>query len=59
MLIGGAATFLKTILSNDNESTLENHPALNGNGEGSSGTGWDEEAIDRPVAEGYCVECEG
>ena len=22
-------------------------------------TGWDEEDIERPVIEGYCVECEG
>ena len=22
-------------------------------------TGWDEENIERPLAEGYCVECEG
>lgn len=25
----------------------------------SNATGWDEEDIETPLAEGYCVECEG
>ncbi|KAE9386766.1 hypothetical protein BT96DRAFT_927997 [Gymnopus androsaceus JB14] len=56
---GGAeshtATFsLKSILSEDQDSALENHPAFNR----ERASGWDEEAIDRPLAEGYCIECE-
>ncbi|KAJ4479180.1 hypothetical protein J3R30DRAFT_3475094 [Lentinula aciculospora] len=46
---------LKNILSADHDSrAIENHPALNG----EAPRGWDEEAIDRPATEGYCIECE-
>ncbi|KDQ29697.1 hypothetical protein PLEOSDRAFT_1055696 [Pleurotus ostreatus PC15] len=43
---------LENILG-ENHETIE-HPSANGNPSG----GWDEEATEKPVAEGYCVECE-
>ncbi|KAJ3740991.1 hypothetical protein DFH05DRAFT_1580352 [Lentinula detonsa] len=46
---------LKNILSPDNDlEAIEHHPKLNG----EASSGWDEEAIVRPLAEGYCIECE-
>jgi hypothetical protein len=27
--------------------------------QGSEATGWDEESTERPLAEGFCIECEG
>ena len=46
---------LETILSNDHEAV--EHP---GSSDGqAAASGWDEEPIDTPVIEGYCVECEG
>ncbi|KAJ3719490.1 hypothetical protein C8R42DRAFT_609835 [Lentinula raphanica] len=44
---------LKNILGDEHEE-IENDPKLNGQTSG----GWDEEAIERPLAEGYCIECE-
>lgn len=44
---------LDQILGTDHES-LE-HPGLNG----KPPTGWDEEVVDAPVKEGFCIECEG
>lgn len=44
---------LENILG-ENHETIE-HPSANGSPSG----GWDEEATEKPVAEGYCVECEG
>lgn len=44
---------LETIL-NDDGGTLE-HPDF----KGKPGGGWDEEAAENVVAEGFCVECEG
>ncbi|KAL4264334.1 Protein of unknown function DUF2009 [Pleurotus pulmonarius] len=43
---------LENILG-ENHETIQ-HPGANGNPLG----GWDEEATEKPVAEGYCVECE-
>ncbi|KAJ3785180.1 hypothetical protein GGU10DRAFT_387667 [Lentinula aff. detonsa] len=46
---------LKNILSEDNDlEAIEHHPKLND----EASSGWDEEAIVRPLAEGYCIECE-
>ncbi|KAJ3868948.1 hypothetical protein EV359DRAFT_31096 [Lentinula novae-zelandiae] len=46
---------LHNILSADHDSeAIENHPALNG----EISRGWDEEATNRPAAEGCCIECE-
>lgn len=50
------ATFsLETILSDKHETIEHPGPAANG----VSPTGWDEEMPEIPVAEGFCVECEG
>ena len=50
-----AAFSLETILSDDHEAV--EHP---GRSDGQpAASGWDEETIETPVIEGYCVECEG
>ncbi|KAJ8086986.1 hypothetical protein PM082_005811 [Marasmius tenuissimus] len=46
---------LENILSNNHE-TLEHPGTVNGSAVKPSG--WDEEDSERPIAEGYCVECE-
>jgi len=47
------AFLLENILGENHE--FVEHPAASDR----AATGWDEEEIERPVAEGYCVECEG
>jgi hypothetical protein len=39
----------------------ENHDAVEhpGTENTQAATGWDEEETEKPLAEGYCVECEG
>ena len=37
----------------------ENHDAVQHLATRVAPTGWDEEDIERPLVEGYCVECEG
>ncbi|KAK7049707.1 hypothetical protein VNI00_005738 [Paramarasmius palmivorus] len=44
---------LENILSGDHEDI--EHPTA---GKGEAGSGWDEEETERPVSDGYCVECE-
>lgn len=44
---------LENILG-ENHDAIE-HPGING----APVTGWDEEMPEKPVAEGFCVECEG
>ena len=49
----GGTLSLDNILGEDHE--MLEHPGLNGAPAG----GWDEEATEHPVAEGFCIECEG
>ena len=35
------------------------HPGVELSNGGSTATGWDQEIIEDPVVEGFCVECEG
>lgn len=56
----GAAFSLENILG-DNHDTLE-HPGLKQqelDAPTTAAEGWDEESVNRPAAEGFCVECEG
>lgn len=55
----GAAFSLENILG-DKHDTLE-HPGLKQQELDAQTTaeGWDEESANRPIAEGFCVECEG
>ncbi|PPQ75909.1 hypothetical protein CVT26_000174, partial [Gymnopilus dilepis] len=46
---------LQNILSENHDEIPEQTPA--NRSEGASG-GWDEEETEKPVAEGYCIECE-
>lgn len=48
---------LQNILGDDHEH-LE-HPEVQNGQENALAVGWDEEETSRPVAEGFCVECEG
>ncbi|KAI5893683.1 uncharacterized protein SCHCODRAFT_02622480 [Schizophyllum commune H4-8] len=48
----GGTLSLDNILGEDHE--MLEHPGLNGAPAG----GWDEEATEHPVAEGFCIECE-
>jgi len=48
---------LENILS-DNHDSIE-HPTVPSDVMTVSTGGWDEEDIDRPPVEGYCIECEG
>jgi hypothetical protein len=51
-----AAFSLETILGANHEAV--EHPESAQTGQPAA-TGWDEETIETPVAEGYCIECEG
>ncbi|KAF5363985.1 hypothetical protein D9756_000251 [Leucocoprinus leucothites] len=53
---GHAVFSLENILS-DNHDSIE-HPTVNGDGASTPAGGWDEEDIERPPVEGYCIECE-
>lgn len=50
------AFLLENILGENHESV--EYPGASTTADRAA-TGWDEEEIERPVAEGYCVECEG
>jgi len=51
---------LENILGSNHEAV--EHPRLKENDSDSAtrrAEGWDEESIDLPTAEGFCIECEG
>jgi hypothetical protein len=48
-------TFSLENILGENHDTVE-HP---GTEHTQAATGWDEEETEKPLAEGYCVECEG
>jgi hypothetical protein len=48
---------LENILS-DKHDTIE-HPTATGDVAAGPAEGWDEEDVDKPPVEGYCIECEG
>lgn len=54
---GHAVFSLENILSDDHDSI--EHPTVIGGVASASTGGWDEEDIDQPPVEGYCIECEG
>lgn len=57
---GGVEFSLEHILG-DNHDTLE-HPGLKQqelNATSTAAEGWDEESVNGPTMEGYCIECEG
>ena len=45
---------LSRILDDESIEHLEHHKSLDAPAEG-----WDEEATEKPLEDGYCVECEG
>lgn len=54
----GVAFSLENILGDDHDK-LE-HPGFKQHElDGPAAEGWDEESVNRPTAEGFCVECEG
>lgn len=46
---------LQNILGENPEDVQHPDTKLNG----TQATGWDEESTERPLAEGFCIECEG
>lgn len=48
---------LENILG-DNHDAIE-HPTVTGDVASTPAGGWDEEDTERPLIEGYCIECEG
>ncbi len=48
---------LENILGENPEDVQ--HPNSKLNGTQGEVTGWDEESTERPLAEGFCIECEG
>ena len=46
---------LQNILGENPEDVQHPDTKLNG----AQATGWDEESTERPLAEGFCIECEG
>ena len=51
----GSKSFSLENILGKNHDTVE-HP---GTEHTQAATGWDEEETEKPLAEGYCVECEG
>lgn len=54
----GLANFSLENILNDKHDTIE-HPTAMGDVATGPAEGWDEEDVDKPPVEGYCIECEG
>ncbi|XP_006456764.1 hypothetical protein AGABI2DRAFT_211866 [Agaricus bisporus var. bisporus H97] len=53
----GLANFSLENILNDKHDTIE-HPTAMGDVATGPAEGWDEEDVDKPPVEGYCIECE-